>query len=320
MKAAGLLYNNSEHPVCILDADYLVCYCNENFCRCFNSAYHEISGSDFFSLIDSGQQHRAGEILNSKLIELNQIEEEISIIGNEERAGIYKTTFINFTDAADIRKVLVIFRKKTGRELVSLDRENTFKQLLENTLAGISFINLGGEILFINDYNCSYLDTPREKLEGTHYRNIIHDDDYPMVSSYFSQILSGCAGESTLVHRINYRDGNTFWFRSGIRLVKDSNDSPLYSVMISQNITKEVQLEDELLNVKLELLTSKERELLRHLSLGLSRREIAREMDIADATYDKHLRNMKMKLKKKNTKELLEFSYMSRRSTKYKEN
>jgi PAS domain S-box-containing protein len=319
MKAAGL-YDNSEHPVCILDLNYEINYCNSSFCECFNFTNHEICGNNFFNLIDGGKQKEVRNILNNKLVELKQIEEEISIIDNAGRTENFNTTFINFNDDADRRKVLVVCRKETGKKLLFVDMENTFKQFFENTLTGIAVINLGGEIIFINDYNCFFLETTREKLEGAHYRAIIHGEDYPLISSFFSEILSGSVSERTLVHRINYRNGNTFWFRSGIRLVKDRNGSPVYSVMMSQNITKEVELEDELLGVKLELLTSKEREVLRHLSLGLSRREVAREMDIADATYDKHLRNMKIKLKKKNTRELVEFSYMTRRTTKEKEN
>lgn len=314
------LYENSDHPVCILDANHVINYCNSKFCKCFNFTNHEIRGSDFFKLVDGKQQLRVKNILNSILIELNQVEEEVNIIDNEGKPEIYKTTFINYSDESERRKVLVLCRKKSGRELFHMDIKSAFKQLFENTLTGITVVNLGGEILFINGYNCFYLGTMMEKLEGTHYRNIIHRDDYPIVSIYYSKVLSGGAEKRTLVHRINFNNGTTSWFRSGIHLVKDKNNSPVYSLMISQNITKEVQLEDELLDVKLELLTSKERELLKHLSLGLSRREIAREMDIADATYDKHLRNMKIKLKKKNTKELVEFSYMSKRSRKYREN
>lgn len=314
------LYKNSGHPVCILDAKYIIKQCNNNFCKCFKFIQSEICGSDFLTLIKRDQQSRVRKILDSKLLELNQIEEEVPLIDNLGKTVNFKTTFINHNGTAEKRNVLVVCRKNSGNEILYHDAENTLRQLLDNSLAGISVISIGGNILFINDYNCFFTETIKEKLVGNHYRQIIHQDDYPMVSSNFSDILSGTARERSLVHRINYKKGRSDWFRSGIHLVKDRKGSPVYTIMISHNVTREVQLENELIDVKLDLLTSKESELLMHLSLGLSRREIAREMDIADATYDKHLKNMKTKLKKKNTKELIEFSFMSRRNTGEKKN
>lgn len=68
----------------------------------------------------------------------------------------------------------------------------------------------------------------------------------------------------------------------------------LYSIIY--DITEKKNLENEILRSLIRLLSKKEMEIIQHISEGLGRKEISKKMNIAVATYDKHLMNIKRKL------------------------
>jgi PAS domain S-box-containing protein len=84
------------------------------------------------------------------------------------------------------------------------------------------------------------------------------------------------------------------------------NKKFLYSIIY--DITEKKNLENEILRSLIRLLSKKEMEIMQHISEGLGRKEISKKMNIAVATYDKHLMNIKRKLKIKKKSELIKLT------------
>lgn len=81
----------------------------------------------------------------------------------------------------------------------------------------------------------------------------------------------------------------------------------LYSII--HDITEKMNLEGEIVRSQIRNMSKKEMELIRYLSDGLGRKEISKKMNIAVATYDKHLMSIKRKIHVENRSDLLKFIF-----------
>lgn len=76
----------------------------------------------------------------------------------------------------------------------------------------------------------------------------IHPDDVPLISAGFSNVFE--KGFLKTEYRFQHKDGSYRWLRDEMRLVKDARGNPVELVGYAVDVTKEKQLEEELLNAQ----------------------------------------------------------------------
>lgn len=89
-------------------------------------------------------------------------------------------------------------------------------------------------------------------------------------------------------------------------ITRDTIETIAYD--IGEAITR-IRLEDELLQILIGRLTSKELRFLKLLSRGLGRKDISRMMYITESTYDTYFRNIRKKLNLKERNEVIRFAF-----------
>lgn len=201
-------------------------------------------------------------------------------------------------------------------------------EFLKSVLAFVpAFIHIRdqqtGKIIWCNDAWEKVFKIPKEEVvNNSHevYKKIVHPDDLDLMKISNEYYLNGATNNFGGVIRVKYPDCDDWRWLLGIsKVIKtDSKKIPLLTLAVfmdfSEVIHTQTQVRLALRDVLnwhykeiLNKITAREKQVIQLVAKGLSNEQIAQELFISHHTVESHRKNIRMKLRIKNTSELISY-------------
>lgn len=148
------------------------------------------------------------------------------------------------------------------------ESEAHFRTIFQNALLGISLVDLHGWIVETNPAMQEKLGYPDELLRKKHFLDLVHPEDKPLAESLLTQMLKGEKEQFRVDLRLVGAETNVLMVRLAMSLFRSQDGTPVYGIVMVENITAQKQAEAELAELHRRLSESAELERL-HLSQEL---------------------------------------------------
>ncbi|MDM8546456.1 PAS domain-containing sensor histidine kinase [Candidatus Venteria ishoeyi] len=147
------------------------------------------------------------------------------------------------TIAQDISK-----RKKIEEALRT--SEERFRAAFDAGVHGVALIDAQGQFLKVNPAMETITGYPSHRLLQQRFQNLLHLDNAAENLRGLERLLSGKTRTYYLEKRAIHQQGHELWIRAGIAGVYDKQGSVLYFVIQMQDVSKQKQTEQALLDAK----------------------------------------------------------------------
>lgn len=194
--------------------------------------------------------------------------------------------------------VLITIRNLTDEKTVAASLERCRAQYSATINSMYDPLFIVDANLQIEFYNESFKRWMGGKFRDNEIINTSIVDAFPFAGSdivreYKTVMKTG----EPFISKVQWKIHGLPCFYETVKVPVKENDVICGVITIIRDITDIFEMEQTIQKMLIGQLTNKEYEVLNFIARGLSRKEIAQEMSIAIATYDKHLRNIKKKLK-----------------------
>jgi PAS domain S-box-containing protein len=102
---------------------------------------------------------------------------------------------------------------------------------------GAAVIALDGQCLRVNSEFCRMTGYTPSELEGMSFQSITHPDDLDMTMAQYRQLVQGRLNQYQMDKRYVCKSGDPLWVSVSVRLVRDRDGQPLYSLAMMEDIT-----------------------------------------------------------------------------------
>ena len=116
------------------------------------------------------------------------------------------------------------------------ESEARFRAMFENSAVGMGLMSLDRVVIDSNPAMCAMLGYTREELIGQSPAMVTHPDEFLQSTDQFRQLLSGEISHYITDRRYVRRNGEVFWARVSMSIVRDPNGKPLYLVGLINDI------------------------------------------------------------------------------------
>jgi diguanylate cyclase (GGDEF)-like protein/PAS domain S-box-containing protein len=110
--------------------------------------------------------------------------------------------------------------------------------VFETAAIGISVVAIDGRRLRVNEALCRMTGHSQEALLARNYAEDIHPEDRELVSRERARLIRGELDRYTIERRFRHRQGNWFWTRVAVSLVRGADGRPLCTVTAVEDITE----------------------------------------------------------------------------------
>jgi PAS domain S-box-containing protein len=155
--------------------------------------------------------------------------------GLKDEAGRVTGTLASARDITEEKRAEAALRESEAK----------FKNVFNNSVAGISITTTSGEI-FVNTAFCEMLGYPKKELNFRKWQEISHPGDLDMTQRSLDSMLSGKKKSVRFVKRYIHKNGSVIWGDVGIALHRAENGDPLYFITSVNDITEEKRAEEAL--------------------------------------------------------------------------
>jgi len=239
------LYKNHRHLIntafdgILLHINGIIFDVNESFLKFTGYSYKELKKSNIFNIIDPAQHEivRENISLNKNIFLLTKIKlKDNTYVDIEVEARAYEYAG---------KKMRLITVRDISEKIKVQEQIQLFKTIIEQNFSAVIITDTLGYIEYINPsftritgYNAEEVlgKTPRILKSGYH--------DESFYKNLWEQINKGYPWSGVLKN-ID-KKGNYFWEETNITPIKDKNGSNIKFVAIKRDITKNIQLEEEL--------------------------------------------------------------------------
>ncbi len=164
---------------------------------------------------------------------------------------------IGFLFQVFLLALIYFFVKKdiTGRrkaENILSESEKKFKNVFENSPIGKSLTTIGGK-LTVNKEFCKITGYSKEELSQLHWKKISHPDEIEETQNLIISMLAGEINNARLQRRYIHKLGKVVWIDFSTFLQRDSNGKPQFFITSVNDITKQKEAEEALLQLNNEL-------------------------------------------------------------------
>jgi PAS domain S-box-containing protein len=122
-------------------------------------------------------------------------------------------------------------------ELALQESEQRFRAVFEQAAVGIAWANRDGVFLDVNQHYCEITGYSKAELIGRQFRSITHPDDVDIDCAFTRQLFNGERESFAMEKRYIRPDGTVEWVYMTSSLVRDSNGSPLYELVVVVDIS-----------------------------------------------------------------------------------
>ena len=181
-------------------------------------------------------------------------------------------------ESGKARRILGTAQDITERRIAEMrlrESEERFRAVFESAATGISLTKMNGAFITVNQAYLEMMGYREEELRGKTWLELTHADDRHESLELFEELKSGQRDYFQLEKRYRRKNGQYFWGRVTVSLVKDFQGQPLYVIGMVEDISQAKQAEEKL---------QESEETLRHLAAQLftaqedERKRISREL------------------------------------------
>ena len=130
--------------------------------------------------------------------------------------------------------------------------EARFKAMFENSAVGIGLMSLDRVVIDSNPAMCTMLGYERSELIGQSPAMVTYPDDYGSSTEQFIKLLSGENNHYVSERRYVRKNGEVFWARISMNLIRDTQRTPLYLVGLINDIDAEKRAAERLMEQEAE--------------------------------------------------------------------
>lgn len=150
-------------------------------------------------------------------------------------------------ELGDLKSGVIATKQSSSRTSKSTfeENENKFLSLANNIPAYIAYVNAGTiRYEFVNELYEKSFGIPREKIIGSHLKDIIGEENYKIASSYIEEVKSGksCSYENTF----NLASGKQ-WIKVNYSPVFDGSSKVVGIALVSYDISERKKTEEEII-------------------------------------------------------------------------
>jgi PAS domain S-box-containing protein len=127
--------------------------------------------------------------------------------------------------------------------------ERNHQQMLdtfEHSATGMAHNTITGDWLRVNQTYCDILGRSREEVLHMHWRDFTHPDDVDSDAAHLDSVIRGETDHYVLEKRYLHKQGHVIWVMLSISLVRRSDGTPDYLIVVVQDITRRKQVEADL--------------------------------------------------------------------------
>ncbi len=125
------------------------------------------------------------------------------------------------------------------RESERRQMEQRFRAAFESSAIGMGLMTLDGDILAVNAAVCQMSGYTEEELRGRNDRQNVYPPDADVGMDLFAEMLAGKRGYYSVERRYVRKNGEVFWARLTLSLVRDAQGAPAYLVGMVENIDEQ---------------------------------------------------------------------------------
>ncbi|MFA6284219.1 MAG: PAS domain S-box protein [Desulfurivibrionaceae bacterium] len=111
---------------------------------------------------------------------------------------------------------------------------------------GAALIGVTGNIITANEAFCRMIGYSEEELRSRSFADLISPEHREVCLEHLAKILAGDLGVSGADKKYLRKDGESFWGRTTIRLVRDENGEPLYFLPTVEDVSERRLYEEQL--------------------------------------------------------------------------
>lgn len=139
-------------------------------------------------------------------------------------------------------------RKEMQESLI--ESENRFRVSFEHAPIGMDMLDLNGVITRANKAFCDLVGYSEDELQKLSFYTITHPDDREENRIAVEKLLNGDADTISLEKRYIRKDGQVIWVKVSSALIRNPQGKPTYFLAQVEDITRNKQVEQEILNAK----------------------------------------------------------------------
>lgn len=126
------------------------------------------------------------------------------------------------------------------------ESESRFRVIFENAAIGFALGDLNGIISEVNGALTEMLGYTPAEFVGKCYTEFTHPDDLDSVNSIMRELLDGKCARVPFEKRFIHKNGGIVWARLNVSLLRDTEGTPCYFIIIVENIIERKEAEDRL--------------------------------------------------------------------------
>ena len=125
------------------------------------------------------------------------------------------------------------------KDAVLAESEARFRTMFETSAIGIGIMGLDRKVISANPALCQMYGYTCEDLIGQTSALVVHPDDYPRSAQTLQDLLAGKVNQFSDERRYVRKNGDVFWARIAMSMVRDAQGAPLYVVGMVVDINEE---------------------------------------------------------------------------------
>lgn len=119
------------------------------------------------------------------------------------------------------------------------ESEARFRTMFETSAIGIGIMGLDLRVISINPALCQMYGYTCEELIGRTSALVLHPDDTPRAAQKLQDLVAGKVNQFSDERRYIRKNGEAFWTRTAMSMVRDAQGAPLYIVGMVADINEE---------------------------------------------------------------------------------
>jgi PAS domain S-box-containing protein len=162
---------------------------------------------------------------------------------------VHSQAEVAFDEKGKPRRMLGTAQDITERRIAEMrlrDSEARFRAIFDGSAMGIGLTDMRGRFLTTNKTLRQMLGLDETEINGKTCLDFTHADDQVKSRELFLELITGRRDHLQVEKRFCRQDGESFWARVTVSLVKDAEDRPLYSIGMVEDITQAKQAEEKL--------------------------------------------------------------------------
>ncbi|SMP46903.1 PAS domain S-box-containing protein [Neorhodopirellula lusitana] len=186
--------------------------------------------------------------------------------------------------------------------------ERLYREIVEQSAEGITIVDVTGHVVKVNDIAAQMFGYEPEDLVGKNIFSLIGDASKDDLQTNYENRAVGSS--EAVEYRVKHRDGHDVWVLVSTRPYFDDGGKFCGTRNVVVNIShrklaEELARKAEIANARLDMLSSRERNVFSRVVEGDMNKVIAKRLDISEKTVERHRSNVMKKLGVKSITELV---------------